>query len=615
MRGSIFKNITYCLTGAICLSFLCSRCANTQAGPSGGPKDTIPPVLLKTTPEINTTQFAGKKIELTFNEYIALKDVSKNVVLSPPSLRKPVVQRRGKNIQVVFQDTLLQGRTYTIDFGNALADNNEGNLYPPYKFIFSTGVIIDSMAFTGVVRDAYTLEPVENTTVMLYENLSDSAVYKELPIAIARTDSWGYFSLQNIAPQAYRMYAVEDKNSNYRYDAGSEKIAFLDTQAVPEHTVSMLPVITDSKDTAALEARPVERILLISAENVRKQFLVEYPQLEKRKLQLVFNQYYPEITCFQIEGMSESDYTIEYSRFRDTLTYWLTAATVPDTLRGSIEYFKTDSLNKLSLTDANLRFSLKKDDSEQREKDKKNKNDTVTEIPKLQPKIDFNEQLGMRRGVGVAFNALPVKIDTTKITLFKIDEKKNRFKEPFRWVADTTSLLRFYVQAKWVTFTDYELEVLPDAFSDVYGLVNDTIVNKFTTPNPDKFCHVTFDLSNVSAHYILQLLNAKKDRVLREAFIDKAGKVLFDYLPSGEYVVRFIEDANQNRVWDACKMETRTQPEKVELLQFAGTSDKLQLRENSEVEQSVDVTKLFTPLMSTPDDDTAAHNNHAEDEK
>ncbi|MDR3350261.1 MAG: Ig-like domain-containing protein [Prevotellaceae bacterium] len=614
MNSGIFlKKTAYLLAGAAFVLSLCSRCASTQAGPSGGPKDTIPPVMLGTTPKINATDFSGKKIELTFNEYIALKEVAKNVVMSPPSLRKPLVQRRGKNIQVIFQDTLYSNRTYTIDFGNSLADNNEGNLYPPYKFIFSTGSSIDSMAFTGVVRDAYTLEPVEHAMVMLYENSSDSAVYKELPIAIARTDGWGYFGLQNIAPQAYRMYALEDKNSNYRYDPGSERIAFLDTLVIPEHTVSMLPVITDTKDTAALEARPVERVLLISAENVRKQFLLEYPQLEKRKFQLIFNQRYPEITCFQIDGVEDADCVIEYSRFRDTLTYWLTGATVPDTLRASIEYFKTDLLNKLSLTDANLLFSLKKDNVSQ-EKSRKNKNDTVKEIPKLEPKITFNEQLGMKRGIGIAFNALPVKTDTAKITLFKIDEKNNRTKEPFRWVSDTASRLHFYVQAKWATVTGYELEILPEAFSDVYGLVNDTIVNKFTTPNPDKFCHVTFDLSNVSAHYIVQLLNGKKDRVLREAAIDKAGKILFDYLPAGSYVVRFIEDANQNGVWDACKMETKTQPEKVAIMRFAEMSDLLLLRENSDVAQSVDVEKLFTPFMPAPDE-AAAHNQETGDEE
>jgi hypothetical protein len=615
MKSSIFEKIAYGLTGAVFLLFLCSRCASTQAGPSGGPKDTIPPVLLKTSPQEKATFFNGKKIALTFNEYIALKEVSKNVVVSPPSLRKPVVQRRGKDIQVVFQDTLLQNRTYTIDFGKSLADNNEGNLYPPYRFIFSTGGIIDSMAFTGIVRDAYTLDPVENTTVMLYENLSDSAVYKELPVAIARTDSWGYFSVQNITPQTYRMYALEDKNSNYRYDAGSEKIAFLNTLAVPEHTVSMLPVITDVKDTAALEARPVERILLASAENVRKQFLVEYPQLGKRQFQLVFNQHYPVITCFMVDGINESDYVVQPSRFRDTLTYWLTSATVPDTLRAVIEYFKTDSLNNLSITEANLRFSLKKDDQAAQDKNKKNKNDTVKEIPKLQPKIKFNEQLGMNRGVSISFDALPVRIDTAKITLFKIDEKKNRAKENFRWLPDTASLLHFQVQAKWSTVTNYELEVLPDAFSDVYGLANDTIVTKFTTPNPDKFCHITFDLSNVSTHYILQILTAKKDRVLREAFIDKAGKTTFEYLPSGEYHVRFIEDANGNGVWDACKMSTKTQPEKVVFMRFSGTSEALLLRENSELEQSVDVEKLFTPLMPAPAGGTETHEHKTEDEK
>ncbi|MDR1406352.1 MAG: Ig-like domain-containing protein [Prevotellaceae bacterium] len=613
MNSSIFEKIVYCLTGAALLLCFCIRCASTQAGPSGGPKDTIPPVLLRTMPKENTTHFAGKKVELTFNEYIALKEVSKNVVMSPPSLRRPLVQRRGKDIQVVFQDTLLPDRTYSIDFGNSLTDNNEGNLYPPYKFVFSTGDIVDSMAFTGVVRDAYTLEPVENTMVMLYENLSDSAVYKELPIAVARTDGWGYFSLQNIAPQKYHMYALEDKNSNYRYDPGNEKIAFLDMPVNPEHTVSMLPVITDSKDTAAMEARPVERMLLISAENVRKQFLVEYLQPDKRQIQLVFNQHYPVITCFRIEGINDSDRVIAHSRFRDTLTYWLTAASVPDTLHASIEYLKTDSLNNLSSADANLRFSLKKDDNARQEQDRKNKNDTVKAIPTLQPKIGFDEQRGMNRGIDIAFKTLPLKIDTAKISLFRIDEKMNRTREAFRWMRDTASLLHFYVQAKWITVTNYELEVLPDAFSDIYGLANDTIVNKFVTPNPDKFCHITFDLSNVSSHYILQLLNSKKDRVLREAIIDRPGKTVFDYLPSGEYCVRFIEDANQNGVWDACRVETKTQPEKVVFLQFSEASGNLNLRENIEVTQDVDVGKLFTPVMEMPGE-TESHENQAEDE-
>ncbi len=589
---------------------LCNRCANTRQGPTGGAKDTIPPVLLRTSPAPRATGFADKKMVLTFNEYMALKDIAKNVVMSPPSLRRPTVQRRGKDVQVVFQDTLLPDRTYTIDFGNALADNNEGNLFPPYRFVFSTGATIDSMAFVGVVRDAYTQDPLPGATVMLYENMADSAVYKELPVAVARTDSWGYFSLQHVAPKSYRMFAVEDKNSNYRYDSGNEKIAFLDTIVVPELTVAMLPPAPDSKDTSALLSRPFERLLLASTENVRKQFLNEYPQLGKRQFKLVFNQYHPVIHSFNIHGVDSSGYTVEYSRFRDTLTYWITAETLPDTLRATLNYNRTDSLDNLSPTEVDLRFTFK--EPEEKTPEKKEEGEEV-KAPVLRPKIDFNQQLGMKQGVLVAFDALPVSIDTSKITLFKLNaEKKTREKENFRWLADTSSLRRFYVQAKWITVADYELEILPDAFKDVYGLVNDSIVKKITTPNPDKFCHITFDLADVSGQYIVQMLNNKKE----EAIISEAGKLLFEYLPAGDYCIRLIADENRDGVWSPSVLQEKKQPEKVAFLKFSATSELLSLRENFEVEQTVNVNKLFEEVpvhfhVHDYDHDHDGHNHEA----
>jgi hypothetical protein len=588
----LFQRSIVILTAAVVALLFMGRCANTQTGPSGGLKDTLPPVLLKTAPPQNTVNFSGKRITLTFDEYIALKEVNKNVVISPPSLMRPVVRRSGKSIQVLFQDDSLQvDRTYIVDFGNALADNNEGNLYPPYKFIFSTGNVIDSMAFTGVLRDAYTLEPIENATVLLHENLSDSAVYNVLPSAIARTDAWGYFAVQNIAPNEYHLFAIEDKNSNYRYDPG-ESIAFLDSLLVPELTVSSLPVITDAKDTAALLMRPFERILLAAKENVGKQFLSEYPQTGKRQFQLVFNQRNPEILSFDVEGLDASGYVVEHSPFGDTLTYWITAEILPDTLRGVLNYMKTDSSNNLSPTEANLRF-LYKEPEKPDEKPKKEGDEEKP--PVLQPKIDFSQQTGMHRGVTVDFATLPVRIDTTKIALFKLNkEKKTRTPEPFRWQKDTLRLRRFCVQAAWVTVTNYELEILPEAFTDVYGLSNDSIVNPFSTPHPDKFCHITLTLSNVSAQYIVQVVGAKKDRVLREAITDKAGKILFDYLPAGEYCLRFIRDENRNRVWDPGDVGQKKQPETVVFLTLSDGSDLLQLKENTEWEQTIDMEKWFT---------------------
>lgn len=589
------------LTGLTLWTLLFGQCASMQTGPSGGPKDTIPPVMLKTAPKQHATRFTDKKIVLTFNEYIKLKDAVKNVVVSPPSLQRPVVQRRGKTIQVIFQDdTLYADRTYTIDFGNALVDNNEENPYPPFRFVFSTGDVIDSMAFTGVLRDAYTMEPIEGATVLLHETLTDSTVYTTLPVAVARTDGWGYFSIQNIAPRTYRMYAIEDKNANYRYDPG-EKIAFLDSALLPTRTTASLPTIADATDTAALLQRPVERLLVAAKEIVGKQFLSEYPQTGKRQFQLVFNQRYPTILSLSVNGIDSTGYVVERSRFSDTLTYWITAPALPDTLRGVLRYLKTDSLNNLSPAEAALRFQYKEPEAPAETK----KKDEPAKPPALKPKIDFNQQTGMNTGLVVYFETLPTHIDTAKLTLFRLDDdKKTRRPEPFRWTPDTLSLRRFFIRANWATATDYELETLPEAFTDVYGLSNDSIVTKWTTPNPDKFCHIALMLSNLSSRYIIQVLDTKKERVLRETGADKAGKILFEYLPAGDYCLRFIDDENRNSVWDPGEVLARKQPEKVAFLTLADGSDILTLRENSEIEQEVDVAALFiweAPTFPPPD--------------
>ena len=586
------KNCSYFFAGILILLLLCSRCANTQTGPSGGPTDSIPPVLLKTTPPQNSTNFNAKKIVLTFDENMKVKDVSKNVVLSPPTLLRPTIVRRGKTVQITFQDTLESNRTYNIDFGSAIVDNNEDNPFPPYRYVFSTGNYIDTFAFTGMVRDAYTLESIPTATIMLYENLSDTAIYKTLPVAVARTDEWGYFSLQNIAPRTYRMIAIEDKNSNYRYDVGSEPIAFLDTLLIPQTTVAMLPPAPDLKDTAALLTRPYEHLLLSSQENVRKQFLVESPLLGKRQFRLVFNQYNPTILSLNINGVDSTEYVIERSRFSDTLVYWITTPTLPDTLYGTINYLKTDSLDQLSPTEANLKFIPLATDKEKKEEEKDK--DAPKEIPKLQPKINFNQQTGMDNGVVVSFEELPVKIDTTKLTLFKVNDDK-RIKQLLRWKRDTSSLRQFYVQSKWETNSNYELEILPEAFTGIYGLSNDTIVQKIITPNPDKYCHLTLNLTNISSPHIVQILNVKKDRVLREILVDKAGKIVFSYLQSGEYCVRFINDENRNGVWDPANVADKKQPEKVAFLKLADNSTILVLKENFDITQDVDIEIIFAP--------------------
>ena len=205
-------------------------CANTTAAPSGGPKDSIPPVLLSVVPKANSVNVSPieAKVSLTFNEYTVVKTAT-DITVSPPTKRRPTSKIKGKSLVISFLDTLNENTTYTIDFGNAVADNNEGNIAPKYVYTFSTGHDIDSMYLTGTVVDCEKLTPVKGVLVSLYEDLSDSACINNLPIAAAKTDDWGFFSIRNIKPRNYQIYAYTDADNDYKYLPGEDYIAFHDT--------------------------------------------------------------------------------------------------------------------------------------------------------------------------------------------------------------------------------------------------------------------------------------------------------------------------------------------------------------------------------------------------
>ena len=205
-------------------------CANTTTAPGGGPKDTIPPVLLKITPEPNNTDFplTEGKVTLLYNEYTVVKTAT-DILLSPPTRRKPQAKVKGKNIVVTITDTLKADQTYTIDFGNALADNNEGNLAPRLVYAFSTGDTVDSLYFTGSVVGSKTLTPVKNALVAAYIDQSDSACFNTLPDAVVKTDDWGFFVLRNLRDTSYRVYVYTDTDGDFKYNPDEDEIGFLDS--------------------------------------------------------------------------------------------------------------------------------------------------------------------------------------------------------------------------------------------------------------------------------------------------------------------------------------------------------------------------------------------------
>jgi len=585
----ILTNIVFVLT----LILLMGRCANVSQGPGGGPKDSIPPVLLMTLPEYYAIYQNPSKVILRFDEYVQVKDAAKNVVLSPPSLLRPEVRIRGKTVQVVFNDSLKSNTSYVIDFGASISDLNESNPFPPFRYVFSTGPIIDSMKLTGKVLDAYTKEPVPAATVALYEDRSDTAIYKTLPVAIARTDEWGYFTLQNIKPRQYSMAAFVDKNNNLRYDAGSEMLAFLDSVVWPVTVITdykELLTAIDPKDTLQLLARPYEWELYASTEKAGKQFLKEQELTGKRQITLVFTQPHAIVDSLLIKDVAEADMVVERSRFSDTLIYWITAAALPDTISASITYHRTDSLELLSPYTTPLRLQVKKEEK------KKDKEEEDTE-PKLTPNISFSGETIIKHGILLKFPTLLTQVDKEKIQLWKKDDKDKdkQTAEPYTLTADTVYLRQYILQAKWQTGTSYELSLLPEAFTDIYGLTNDTITKPLTTENPDKYSSIKFVISGVEQEQqlIVQLLNEKKDRVLREEIITEDGAVLMDYLRAGTYTLRLIRDDNKNGIWDPAVYLERKQPELAEFYTLPDGKEVIELPNNTDITQQVNAATVF----------------------
>jgi hypothetical protein len=457
------------------------------------------------------------------------------------------------------------------------------------------------MMLTGKVFDAFTREPLPKVVVCLYENYSDTAIYKTLPKVIARTDAWGYFTLQNIKPVAYHMVAFDDKINNYRYDPGAEILAFEDSLVIPDKIVDYEKVleVIEATDTARLLARNYQCELHAFTEDIGKQFLKEHTLTDTRQITLAFNRRHADIISFQVNGVDSSDLVRERSRFNDTIIYWITAPVLPDTLTAEIIYMRTDSLDMLSPFDTKLKFQKPKTEEEDEAKNKKDKGKDGEEEKKktLTPSISYAAENIMGKGLTFEFSTLLTTVDPKAIQLWHIDDvdKEQRKQEAFTWMADSIKIRQFRLQAKWQVSSQYELLVLPGAFTDVYGLANDSITKKITTEDPDKYSSMRVNLTGMdSAHQVIvQLLDEKKTKVQREVIVTENATLRFDYLKAGTYTLRFIDDKNKNGIWDPGNYLEKRQFEPVEFYALPDGVEVITLLENTEINQDIDVKQVF----------------------
>lgn len=592
----IYKMVFGLLAVAYCLHT--SSCANTKIAPTGGPKDTIPPVVVSAVPPDGSVDFPVVKSEITFtfDEYIQVKDANKNILLSPPQKKQVKNRIKGKSLIITFQEPLDSNQTYSLSLGSAVVDNNEGNPLAGFSYSFSTGSTIDSMMLSGTVVDAITLFPIENATVALYLNAKDSSAINDLPNAVARTDKWGYFTVRNIKPLPYSVFAFTDANTNNKYDQGVEKIAFSDVTITPTEVIrpdAPQLAVYDIKDTASLKARPSELELCLFTEKSTNQFIREYKRVTRRGGYIKFNASDAIIDSLSISGIDDGQIIKQFNITNDSLCFWIDKpGTLQDTLYLGIKYHKTDSTGNLSPAVEQLRLVApveKKKDKKVSSKEQEKRKDL------LEFSIHSDNKKIEQDGIILSFPE-PLSQMLADTISFKMTNPKQIVSDvKYTIIQDSIELNNYVIRPveQFIRGNDYTLYFPQGTFKDINGFTNDSTVTSLTLPNPDNMSSITVELQNVETRYIVELVNETRSSVYRKYIINNSCELLFPYLGKGKYSIRITEDKNNNGIFDTGDLLLKKQPEKVLLYTLPDGSNIINLNDKTDLVQTIDIRQMF----------------------
>ena len=570
-------------------------CANTTQAPTGGLKDTLPPVVRKVVPQPGAVAVPvhGTKVTFTFNEYVTVKD-PKGIFLSPPQKKSPKYKIKGKSVVVYFEEDLLPNTTYTLDLTGAIADNNEGNMFPGFTTVFSTGETVDSMYVTGMVQDCNTLMPIKGATVMFYKDQRDSAVFLERPVAAVKTDDWGYFSLRNIQDTLFRVYAVVDGNGNNIYDPDEDRVAFLDTLFRPVNVVNdTVPELRkfDMKDTLACQSRKVELRLNVFRERPSKQLLMNKMRTGDRAAYITFMAPDARIDSLWFQGFPASEVITEFNIEKDSLLLWLNdQRSMPDSLHLCVKYWKTDTLGVLQPVTEKISLVDEKKPKSRSARKKIEHKDTVCAL-NLKAEPETFEQYG----ISMEFEYPPILGAFDSLIFKSINPRQKEKKETFTITRDSLNLRRYVITPGVRIQTGYEyfFKVPQRSFKDINGHWNDSTEVKVTLPNDDNLSLFTLNLTGVNGNkYIVDLLDERKSSVLRSYIIESDAVLKFPYLKNGKYAIRITEDLNRNGIVDTGNLLAHRQPEKVKFL-MTKDSDLFDIPERSEINQDLDLATFF----------------------
>lgn len=581
----------------VLLSVLAATGCAKIGSPTGGAKDVTPPKYVAGEPENRSTRFSGKEINFSFDEYIQFKDLNKELLISPPMEKKPDVQVRDRSVRIKLKSDLLPDATYTLSFGNAITDLNEGNPLRDFEYVFSTGDHIDSLSLAGKALNAFDHKPLKDAQVlvMLYDRFGDSIPMKEIPRFIGRANKDGLFTVNNLGIDTFRVIAVNDLNNNLKYDRGDEEVAFLDSLTViSAQTVKPMHFIKDTVKTALPEKgekesktgkKPSVKQMVdttvmqgknLNAVNVDLYYFSEltekvYLEARKRdipeKLQFMFNR--PPVEPVKLERpgdkATEPWFIEEPGVTGDTLTYWITDTlqSKSDTLKVLLTYATTDSAGRaISRTDTlQMRYQQVQDKSTTGRKSRTPAQKTAGKYLKLTPSTadkgtqDLNSLFGFEAGK-------PLKeTDAAKMELFIL---RDTLETPARFtmVADSVNRRRFALKVNWEENTNYRLVLWPDAVHDIYGAANDTLRIRFLTQKSDFYGRILLTVGARQYPVIVELYN-EKGNLAGWRRITEPGKEVFDFLPPARYTVKAIADRNDNGRWDTGDYLRHRQPEPV----------------------------------------------------
>ena len=571
-------------------------CANTTTPPSGGPKDTIPPVITKLYPEPGAINVPvhKTKIEMKFDEYVVVKD-PQSLFLSPPLEKTPKHKIQGKSVVIYFESDLDSNKTYSIDVTNAIADNNEGNMFPGYTLVFSTGDRIDSMMVTGIVQDCNTLQPLKGAKVMLYKDHADSAVFLKRPDAAVKTDEWGFFCLRNIQDTVYRMYAIIDENNNNKYEAETEKVAFIDTLIRPVVQVAdSLPELQkyDMKDTVNCLARKTEYELNIFKEKPTKQMIVNKERIGERTAYITFMAPYAQIDSLWFKGIPQEKVITQFNLVQDSLEIWINdPKEQPDTLFLNVKYMKTDTLGLLNSFTEEIKLTKPKKGIAAKSSRKDIKKEDTTAVFTIDAKPENVEQYGFV----IEFKYPLVESLFDSLGFRMVNPKQQESIGRYKVERDSLNLRKYIVRPseKLLPGYEYYLKVPHRRFKDINGFYNDSSEVKVVLPNDDKLSTMSLVMSDVRNKYIVDLLNEKRDNVLRTYIIDSDQTLIFPYLRAGKYSIRITEDLNRNGLVDTGNLLEHKQPEKVRFYKLEDGTFLIDIPEMTELEQNINVSEMF----------------------